>query len=181
MSRRKIEIMYFYSDLYENEKKLSQLCRMLNKERRDIEIRLVNIEDPENEEMAELYGINMVPVIIFLTPNGKVAARRCLPLSAKEVINEIAEKISKGELPNPVAEQMRVKILNAFKSITKRNELTQLIVDQVINDILEADSESELYELINSHVSAINHTMQDLKNFKQVLQRFSKRRPQFIV
>lgn len=181
MRRRKIEIMYFYSDLYENEKKLSKLCRRLNEERRDLEIRLVNIEDPENEELAELYGINMVPVIIFLTPNGKVAARRCLPLSAKEVINEVAERIDKGELPNPVADQTRVKILDAFKLVTKRNDLTQLIVDQVINDILEADSESELYELMNSHISAINHTILDLQNFKQVLQRFCKKGPQFIV
>ncbi len=181
MSQRKIEIMYFYSDLYESERNLSKLCKNFNKERRDLRIRLVNVEDPENEDMTKLYDINMVPVMIFLTPEGDVAARRCLPLSSKEVIEEVTERISKGELPNPVAEEVRQKIINAFKSVTKRNDLTQLIVDQVINDIQETDSESELYELIDSHMSAVNHAIHDLQNFRQVLQKFSKKQSRFVV
>jgi len=181
MARQKIEIMYFYSDLYENERKLSKLCRSLNKERRDIRIRLVNVEDPENGDVTKLYDINMVPVMVFLTPEGDVAARRCLPLSSKEVIEEVTERINKGELPNPIAEEIRQKIINAFKSVTKRNDLTQLMVDQVINDIQEADSELELYEMIDSHISAVNHTILDLQNFKQILQKFSKKQPNFIV
>jgi len=181
MNRKKIEIMYFYSDLYESKRKLSKLCKSLNKERRDIKIRLVNVEDPENEDVTKQYDINMVPVMIFLTPKGEVAARRCMPLSAKEVIEEVTERICKGELPNPTAREIRQKILSAFKSVTKRNDLTQLIVDQVINDLQEADSEQELYELINSHISAINHTIHDLQNFKMVLQKFSKRQPHFVI
>lgn len=181
MRRQKIEIMYFYSDLYESEKKLSKLCKNLNREGRNVRIRLLNVEDPENEDITRLYDINMVPVMVFLTPKGEVAARRCLPLSAKEAIEEVTRRINKGELPNPVADQIRRRIISAFRSVTKRNDLTQLMVDQVVNDIQEADSESELYELVNSHVSAVNHAMRDLENFKQVLQKFSKNQPRFVV
>lgn len=181
MSNRKIEVMYFYSDLYESERKLSRLCKNLSQERRDMKVRLVNVEDPENEDITRLYDVSVVPVMVFLTPNGEVAARRCLPLSAKEVIEEVTERINKGELPNSVAEQMRQRIVSASKSITKRNDLTQIIVEQVINDAQEADSESELYELIDSHISAVNHTIQDLQNFKELLQKFSARRSHFVV
>jgi len=181
MSNRKIEVMYFYSDLYESERKLSRLCKNLSQERRDMKVRLVNVEDPENEDITRLYDVSVVPVMVFLTPNGEVAARRCLPLSAKEVIEEVTERINKGELPNSVAEQMRQRIVSASKSITKRNDLTQIIVEQVINDAQEADSESELYELINSHISAVNHTIQDLQNFRELLQKFSARRSHFVV
>jgi len=181
MSRRKIEIVYFYSDLYESERKLSKVSRNLSKERRDVRIRLINVEDPDNEDIAKLYDINMVPVIVFLTPKGEVAARRCLPLSSKEVIEEVAERINKGELPDAAAERIRQRIISALKSITKRNDLTQLTVDQFVNDIQEADSEIELYELINSHISALNHTVHDLENFKEALQKFSKKQPFFVV
>lgn len=181
MTSKKIEIMYFYSDLYESERKLSRLCKSLSKERKDIKIKLVNVEDPENEDVTRLYSVNMVPVMIFLTPKGEVAARRCMPLSVKEVIEEVTQRISNGELPNPVAERVRQKILDAFRSVTKRNDLTQLIVDEVMNDLQEADSELELYEMINSHISAINHTIHDLQSFKQVLQKFSKGQQHFVV
>lgn len=181
MSRRKIEIVYFYSDLYESKRRLSKICRSLNKEREDVRIRLVNVEEPDNEDVTKLYNINMIPVMVFLTPKGEVAARRCLPLSAKEAIEEVAERISKGELPNPVADKMRQRIINSFKSVTKRNDLTQLVVDQVINDIQEADSESEFYELVNSHVSAINHAIHDLQNFRQALQKYSKEQHHFVI
>lgn len=177
----KIEIMYFYSELYESERKLSQFCERFSQERSDIRINLVNVEDPENENVTKLYGVSMVPVMVFLTPKGEVAARRCLPLSAREVIEEVTERISKGELPNPTAEQIRQKILDAFNSVTKRNDLTQLIFEQVTNDLQEADSEFELYEMIGSHISAINHTIHDLQSFKQVLQKFSKRQTSFII
>lgn len=181
MNREKIEIMYFYSELYESKRELSQFCKSFNEEMSDIRISLVNVEDPENEDMTKLYSVNMVPVMVFLTTKGEVAARRCLPLSAKEVIEEVTQRISKGELPNRVTEQIRQKILSAFNSVTKRNDLTQLIVEQVANDLQEADSELELYEMINSHISAINHTMNDLQNFKQALQRFSRKQPHFVV
>jgi len=180
MSRRKIEIMYFYSDLYESERRLSKICKSFNRERGDVRIRLVNVEDPENEDVIKLYDVNMVPVMVFFTPEGEVAARRCLPLSAKETIEEVTERINKGELPNVVAEEIRRRIISAFRSVTKRNDLTQIIVDQVINDVQEADSESELNELLNSHISAVNHTVHDLQNFKEVLQRFSKKQPDFV-
>ena len=181
MSRRKIEIMYFYSDLYESERKLSEIRKSLNKERKDIRIQLVNVEDPENEDVTKLYDVNMVPVMVFLTPEGEIAARRRSPLSDKDVIAEVTERISGGELPDAAVEEIRQKVMTAFKSVTKRNDLTQLVVDQVLNDVQEADTESELYELINSHISAINHTMLDLQNIKEVLQKFSKKQPEFVV
>jgi len=180
MSRRKIEIMYFYSHLYENRRNLTRLCKDLNRDRRDIRVRLVNIEDPGNEEIAKLYDINMIPVMVFLTPEGNVAARRCMPLSSEDVIEEVTERISNGELPNHAVEEMRQSVADAFRSVTKRSELTQLITDQVLNDIQEADSMQELYELVGSHISAINHTMRDLENFKQALQKFSRKQPDFV-
>jgi hypothetical protein len=181
MSRRKIEIMYFYSDIYESERKLSRLSKNLNKEKNNIRIRLVNIEDPENEDVTRSYDINMVPVMVFFNPKGEIAARRCLPLTAKEAIDEVTNRINKGELPNLATEQIRQNIINAFKTVTKRNDLTQLIVDQVLNDVQEVDSELELRELINSHISSINHTIGDLTNFKQVLQNFSKKETHFLI
>lgn len=181
MSIRKVEIMYFYSDLYENEKTLSRLSKKLSRKRKDIEIRLVNIDDPGNEELTEVYGVSMVPLIIFLTPRGEVAAKRFLPLSAEDVVNEIADQINKGELPNPVVEEIRTKILESFGSVTKRNELTELIVEQIENDLMEASSETEIYELVNSHISSINHAVSDLQGLKKVLQRYSKKQSDFVV
>lgn len=181
MSNRKVEIMYFYSDLYENEKNLSELTKKLSRKRKDIQIRLVNIDDPRNEELTELYGVSMVPLIIFLTPRGEIAARRFLPLSEEYIVDEITDRINSGELPNSLVEQTRTRILESFKSVTKRNDLTELTVEQIENDLMEASSESEICELVSSHISAINHTLSDLQEFKRVLQKFSKRQEDFIV
>ncbi len=181
MSNRKVEVMYFYSDLYENEKKLSELTRKLSRKRKDIQIRLVNIDDPRNEDLTELYGVSMVPLIVFLTPRGEIAARKFLPLSEEYVVEDIADRINKGELPNPLVEEIRTKILESLKSVTKRNDLTELIAEQIENDLMEASSESEMCELVSSHISAINHTASDLGEFKRVLQKFSKRRDAFVV
>ncbi|MCW4020958.1 MAG: hypothetical protein NWF14_07005 [Candidatus Bathyarchaeota archaeon] len=181
MSESKVEVMYFYSDLYENEKNLSKISRKLSHKRKDIQIRLVNIDDPGNEELAELYGVNMVPLIIFLTPRGEIAARRFLPLSAEDVVHEIADQIYKGELPNPLVEEIRTRILESFKSVTKRNDLTEIMAEQVETDLMEASTESEICELVNSHISAINHTVSDLQEFKRVLQKHQKKQSNFIV
>jgi len=181
LNNGKVEIMYFYSDLYENEQNLSELSKKLSRKRRDIEIRLVNIDEPENEELTELYEVNMVPLIIFLTPNGEIAARRFLPLSAEDVVHEIVDQIGKGELPNPVVEKIRTRISESLKNITKRNDLTELIVEQIENDLLEVNVESEIYEMVNSHISAINHAISDLQELRRNLQRFSKKQNAFIV
>lgn len=181
MRNRKVEVMYFYSDLYENEKKLSELSRKLSRKMKGIQIRLVNIDDPRNEELTELYGVSMVPLMIFLTPRGEIAARRFLPLSEENTVEEIADQIDKGKLPNPLVEEIRTRILESVRSVTKRNDLTELISEQIENDLIEASSESEISDLVNSHVSAINHTVSDLREFKRVLQKFSKRRDNFIV
>jgi len=180
LSRRKIKIMYFYSDLYENERRLSKLSKKLGEELKGVKIHLVNVEDPRNEDITELYDVNMVPVMIFLTSKGEVAARRSVPLSEKEVIHEVTDRINRGELPNPAVEEARVKILEALKSVTQRNDVTQLIINQARNDLLEADSELEIQEIINSYVSIVNHTIHDLRQFGQVLQRFL-RKHEFLV
>jgi len=181
LSERKVEIMYFYSDMYESEKSLSRLTKKLGRSRKDIEVRLVNIDDPGNEELTELYGVNTVPLIIFLTPKGEIAARRFLPLSAEDVVYEIADQINKGKLPDSTAEEIRSRIIEAFKSVTKRNDLTELIVEQIENDLMEASLESEICELVNSHISAINHTVSDLEEFKRILQKFSRRQRDFVI
>jgi hypothetical protein len=181
MRDRKVEIMYFYSDLYENRKGLSGLSKKLRQKRKDISIRLVNVEDPENEELTELYKVNMVPVMVFLTLNGEVAARRSVPLSAEKIIEDVADRINKGELPNPAVEEIRAKILESFRSATKRDELTQLVAEQFENDLMGAGPESEIYERVNHHISAINHTIHDLEALKRVLQKFSKNQHDFVV
>jgi len=181
MERRKIKIMYFYSDLYESARKLSQISKRIREEIRGIKIHLVNVEDSSNDDITELYGVSAVPVMIFLTSEGEVAARKSAPLSDVKVIHEITERINRGELPDPKAEKLRAKILQVFNMVTQRTDLTQLIVDQIRNDILEADTESEIYDLINSHISLINHTICDLERFKLALQRFSKKKPDFLV
>jgi len=177
----KVEVMYFYSGLYENKRSLSRLSKKLSRERKDLRVRLVNVEDPRNEELTELYEVNVIPVIIFFTPKGEIAARRSLPLSDEDVVREIADQISKGELPNPTVEGVRAKILEAFKAATKRNDLTHFISEQIENDLKESDSETEINELINSHVSAINHAITDLQELKKILQKFSKKQQDFIV
>jgi len=181
LNNRKVEIMYFYSDMYENEKNLSEITRKISQQRKDIQIRLVNIDDPRNEELAELYGVNMVPLLIFLTPEGEIAAKRFLPLSAEDIVHEIAEKISKGQLPSPHVEEIKTKIQEAFKSVTRRNELTDLVVEQIESDLVETSMEQEVEELISSHISAINHTVSDLLEIKKILQKFSKKSANFVV
>ena len=181
MNSEKIEIMYFYSGLYENRRNLSEIRRKLCKTIKDISIRLVNVEDPKNKEITELYSVNMVPIIIFLTPEGEIAARRSLPLSTEQVVQDIAGKIYKGELPNQTIEENRLKIFEAFKSATQRNDLTDIVVEQVKADLMEADSEDEISELLNSHISLINHVVSDLKEFRKTLQKFSKKQHDFVV
>jgi len=181
LSDRKVEIMYFYSDMCEDERSLSRLTRKLSQKRKDIQIRLVNIDDPGNEQLTELYGVNTVPLIIFLTPRGEIAARRFVSLSEEGVVHEVADQINEGRLPNPAAEELRTKILDFLRSVTRRNDLTELIVDQIENDLMEASLEPEICELVNSHISAINHTISDLQEFKRILQKFSKRQNEFVV
>jgi len=180
LSEKKVEVMYFYSDIHENERKLSKITKKLGQERKDIHIRLVNIDDPGNNELAELYGVSTVPFLVFLTPKGEVAAKRFLPLSAEKVVCEITDQINKGELPNIIVEELKTKILDALNSVTKRSDLTEIVAEQIENDLTETSGKTELYELINSHISAINHAISDLEEFKRVLQRYSKNQGRFV-
>jgi len=180
LSEKKVEVMYFYSDIHENERKLSKITKKLGQERKDIHIRLVNIDDPGNNELAELYGVSTVPFLVFLTPKGEVAAKRFLPLSAEKVVCEITDQINKGELPNIIVEELKTKILDALNSVTKRSDLTEIVAEQIANDLTETSGKTELYELINSHISAINHAISDLEEFKRVLQRYSKNQGRFV-
>lgn len=181
MSENKVEIMYFYSDLYESRRSLLPIVRRLRKKRKYIQIRLINVEDPENSELTELYDVNSVPLIIFLTPKGEVAARKSLPLSDENVIDDIANRIVKGDLPKPQVNELKRKIVKSFKSVSRRNELTQLLIEQIESDILEADSEAEIYNIVNFHISTINHTISDLEEYKRVLQKYMKKQQNFII
>ena len=181
---KKVEIMYFYSDLYESKRRLLPIIKKLRRKRKDVRVRLINVEDPENDELTEFYGVNIVPLIIFLTPEGEVATRKSIPLSDKNAIielNELANQVARGDLPKPQVNRLRRKILESFKSVSRRNELTQLMVEQIKSDILEADSEEEICEAINVHISAINHTISDLKEYRKILQKYMKRQQNFIV
>ncbi len=71
MKGGRVEIIYFYSDLYENKGKLSRLIRKIQHQRKDVRIQLVNVDDPKNEELTELYDVNTIPLLIFLTSDGK--------------------------------------------------------------------------------------------------------------
>ena len=97
------------------------------------------------------------------------------------MVQDITDQINKGELPNPGAEETRTKILESLKSVTKRNEMTELIVEQIENDLSEVGRESEIYELVNSHISGINHAVSDLQELRKILQKFSKKQDAFIV
>ncbi|RLI13103.1 hypothetical protein DRO35_01170, partial [Candidatus Bathyarchaeota archaeon] len=116
MYDKKVEIIYFYSNLQEDESELSNASKKISQKRRDINIHLINVDDPRNEELAQLYEVDIVPTLIFLTPGGEVAARLSVSLSAEEVIQEIADKISAGELPNPAVEEKRREILENLKN-----------------------------------------------------------------
>lgn len=181
MSDEKVEIIYFYSDFYESKRSLIPLTRRLQKKRKDIRVRLINVEDPENIDLTEFYNVNNVPLLIFLTPNGEVAARKSIPLSDESTINEIANQIIKGELPKPQVNELRRKIMESFNSVSMRNELTQIMIEQIKSDILEADSEKEIYDIINFHISAINHTISDLEEYRKILQKYMGKRQNFII
>lgn len=180
MADEKVEIIYFYSDLYESKRSLIPLMRRLQR-RKNIRVRLINVEDPENTELTELYDVNNVPLLIFLTPNGEVAARKSIPLSDEGTIDRITNQIIRGELPKPQVNDLRRRIMESFKSVSVRNELTQLMIEQIKSDILEADSEEEIYEIVNFHISTINHTISDLEEYKKILQKYMGRQQNFIV
>ncbi|MEM2321383.1 MAG: hypothetical protein QXS79_05855 [Candidatus Bathyarchaeia archaeon] len=179
--KKKLEIIYFYSSLYENEESLLPVVKRLRRKRKDVNVRLVDIEDPENVGLTELYNVNSVPLAIFLTPKGVIAARKSISLSDESVINSILDRIIKGDLPKPKVDEMRKVILGSIQSIPKRNELTELIVNQIENDILEADSEDEVYETVNLHISIINHIIRDLEEFRRTLQARIRRDQNFII
>ena len=173
--------MYFYSDFHENEKNLSRISKKLSEKRKDIEILLVNIDDPMNEELTDIYSVNTVPLLVFLTPGGEIAARRFLPLSAEGVVTQITEQIYKGNLPNLIVEEIRTRLLGSFQSVTKRNNLTEIIAEQIEEDLAEASLEKEIRDLVSSHISAINHTISDLQEFKRILQKYSRQQDDLII
>lgn len=177
----KVEIIYFYSDFYESKRSLIPVIKRLQRKRRNIRVRLINVEDPENIELTEFYNVNSVPLVVFLTPKGEVASRKSIPLSDENTINEIANQIIRGDLPKPQINEVRRRILDSLKSVSRRNELTQLIVEQIESDILEADFEEEIYDAVNFHISVINHTINDLEEYKRILQKYMKFKQEFIV
>jgi len=178
---KKVEIIYFYSDLQEDENELSNVSKKISQKRRDINIHLINVDDPRNEELAQLYEVNIVPTLIFLTPRGEVAARLSIPLSAEEIVQEIADKVSAGKLPNPSVEEKRRKILESLKNINRRSDLTDLIIEQIEDDLMEAITKSEITEMVNSHISAVNHTIRDLEEIKKILKKYQKPHETFVV
>ncbi|MEM1506979.1 MAG: thioredoxin family protein [Candidatus Bathyarchaeia archaeon] len=181
VKKEKIEIMYFYSDLYESRRKLIPIVKKLQRKRPNIRIRLINVEDPENEDIAEIYSVKSIPLVIFLTPKGDVASRKSVPLSDEDTIEDIVERVVRGDLPKPEVNELKRRILEPFKLVSRRNELTQLIAEQIEGDILEADSEKEIYDAINLYVSVINHTISDLEDYRRILQKYMVRQKDFII
>lgn len=179
--KKKIEIIYFYSSIYENKRNLLPIVKKLRRARKDLNVRLINVDEPENVDLVELYNVNSVPLMIFLTPKGEVASRKSISLSEEGVINDIVDRVIRGDLPKPHVDGLRRRILESLKSVSRRNELTQLMVEQIESDLLEADSEDEICELINLHISMINHTIRDLEEFKKALQAHLRGNQSFIV
>lgn len=179
--KKKIEIIYFYSSIYENKRNLLPIVKKLRRTRKDLNVRLINVDEPENVDLVELYNVNSVPLMIFLTPKGEVASRKSISLSEEGVINDIVDRVIRGDLPKPHVDGLRRRILESLKSVSRRNELTQLMVEQIESDLLEADSEDEICELINLHISMINHTIRDLEEFKKALQAHLRGNQSFIV
>ena len=181
MSGKKVEIIYFYSNINEDEDELSIISRRISRKRRDIDIHLINVDDPRNEELTQLYEVDIVPLLVFLTPKGEVAARLSIPLSAEDIVQEIADKINTGKLPDPKVEKTRGTILKGLKSISGRNDLTNLMIEQIEDDLMEALTESEIAEIIDSYISVVNHTIRDLKEIRQILKKYQKPKSSFII
>jgi len=181
LSGKKVEIIYFYSNINEDEDELSIISRRISRKRRDIDIHLINVDDPRNEELTQLYEVDIVPMLVFLTPKGEVAARLSIPLSAEDIVQEIADKINTGKLPDPKVEKTRGTILKGLKSISGRNDLTNLMIEQIEDDLMEALSESEIAEIIDSYISAVNHTIRDLEEIREILKKYQKPRGNFII
>jgi len=181
LSGKKVEIIYFYSNINEDEDELSIISRRISRKRRDIDIHLINVDDPRNEELTQLYEVDIVPLLVFLTPKGEVAARLSIPLSAEDIVQEIADKINTGKLPDPKVKKTRGMILKGLKSISGRNDLTNLMIEQIEDDLMEALTESEIAEIIDSYISAINHTIRDLEEIREILKKYQKPRGNFII
>jgi len=181
LSGKKVEIIYFYSNINEDEDELSIISRRISRKRRDIDIHLINVDDPRNEELTQLYEVDIVPLLVFLTPKGEVAARLSIPLSAEDIVQEIADKINTGKLPDPKVEKTRGTILKGLKSISGRNDLTNLMIEQIEDDLMEALTESEIDEIIDSYISVVNHTIRDLKEIRQILKKYQKPKSNFII
>jgi thioredoxin-like negative regulator of GroEL len=176
----KLEVMYFYSEVYENKKNLSKICTKISKSK-DIQIRLVNIDDPVNENLTEIFDVNMVPMIIFFTPKGDVAAKKFVPLSEESLVQRIVDQINKGDLPNPLVEETKIRILDTIKSISRRNDLTETIAEQIETDLTESSNYSEIYKLANYYISTINHTISDLQEFKKALKKYQRKSEKYSI
>ncbi|MBS7605728.1 MAG: thioredoxin domain-containing protein [Candidatus Bathyarchaeia archaeon] len=181
MEEKKIEIIYFYSSLYESKRSLLPIVKKLRRARKNLNVRLINVDEPENVDLVELYNVNSVPLMIFLTPKGEVASRKSISLSEEGMINDIVDRVIKGDLPKPHVDGLRRRILESLKSVSRRNELTQLMIEQIEGDLLEADSEDDIHEIINLHISMINHTIRDLEEVKKALRAHLKGSQSFIV
>jgi hypothetical protein len=177
----KVEILYFYSDSDESEVNLTNLRDEINTKRADMLIQLINIEDPANVELTELFNVEIVPFIVFLTSKGKIAARKYLSLSNEDVLFKIVEQINIGELPNPDLEITRNNLIVSLRSITKRNLASKMLFEQMEIDIFEADSKDNLQQILDSNLSMINHIIKDLKESKRILKSYLKKVPEFII
>ena len=71
--------------------------------------------------------------------------------------------------------------MESLKSISRRNNLTGEIIGQIETDLMEALTEAEITDLINSHVSVVNHAISDLEEIKKVLKKYQRLRSDFVV
>jgi hypothetical protein len=123
----------------------------------------------------------MVPMIIFFTPKGDVAAKKFVPLSEESLVQKIVDQINKGDLPNPLVEETKIRILDSIKSISRRNDLTKTIAEQIETDLTESSSYSEIYKLANYYVSTINHAISDLQEFKKALKKYQRKSEKYSI
>ncbi|RLI11491.1 hypothetical protein DRO35_04915, partial [Candidatus Bathyarchaeota archaeon] len=67
------------------------------------------------------------------------------------------------------------------KNIDRRSDLTDIIIEQIADNLMEAITKSEIIEIVNSHISAVNHTIRDLEEIRRILKKHQKPHEIFIV
>src|SRR4030095_9386296 len=93
---RKPTVLDFYASLFQPCKDPEPLIAKAKSEYGEqVNFVSVNVDDPNNEQIIDLYGVSPIPTVVFLSPNGEVVTYS-IGFSGENSINTGLKKILKG-------------------------------------------------------------------------------------